>query len=44
MAALANERLALEIKLKQLELLGGSGMQPPLPEAQAAALPAREKA
>jgi hypothetical protein len=42
-AALANERLALELKLKQLELAGGSGVQPPLPEAQGAALPAARK-
>ena len=41
---LANERLALEIKLKQLELAGGSGMQPPLPDAPAqAALPDRQR-
>ena len=36
MASLANERLALEVKMKQLELMGkGAGAQGPLPAATA---------
>ncbi len=39
LAQLANERLPLEVKLRQVELAGGSGVQPPLAEPSSAAAP-----